>query len=115
MCIRDRIETVRYAPQRDRYRIAIIDEVHMLTTEAFNALLKTLEEPPQHSRFILASTELHKIPATIVSMSSRAFSIFRLDAPSISWTSSDSPRARISRKDAHSPQGSTVGPRSQFR
>jgi DNA polymerase-3 subunit gamma/tau len=68
---RELIETVRYAPQRDRFRIAIIDEVHMLTTEAFNALLKTLEEPPPHSRFILASTELHKIPATIVSRCQR--------------------------------------------
>jgi DNA polymerase-3 subunit gamma/tau len=65
------IEIVRYAPQRDRYRIAIIDEVHMLTREAFNALLKTLEEPPEYSRFILASTELHKIPATIVSRCQR--------------------------------------------
>jgi len=68
---RELIETVRYAPQRDRFRIAIIDEVHMLTTEAFNALLKTLEEPPPYSRFILASTELHKIPATIVSRCQR--------------------------------------------
>lgn len=68
---RELIETVRYAPQRDRYRIAIIDEVHMLTTEAFNALLKTLEEPPPTARFILASTELHKIPATIVSRCQR--------------------------------------------
>jgi DNA polymerase III subunit gamma/tau len=68
---RELIETVRYAPQRDRFRIAVIDEVHMLTTEAFNALLKTLEEPPPHSRFILASTELHKIPATIVSRCQR--------------------------------------------
>ncbi|HEV8610376.1 MAG TPA: DNA polymerase III subunit gamma/tau [Thermoanaerobaculia bacterium] len=68
---RELIEMVRYAPQRDRYRIAVIDEVHMLTTEAFNALLKTLEEPPPHSRFILASTELHKIPATIVSRCQR--------------------------------------------
>ncbi|HYK42945.1 MAG TPA: DNA polymerase III subunit gamma/tau [Thermoanaerobaculia bacterium] len=68
---RELIETVRYAPQRDRYRIAIIDEVHMLTTEAFNALLKTLEEPPPHARFILASTELHKIPATIISRCQR--------------------------------------------
>ena len=68
---RELIETVRYAPQRDRYRIAIIDEVHMLTNEAFNALLKTLEEPPAHTRFILASTELHKIPATIVSRCQR--------------------------------------------
>jgi DNA polymerase-3 subunit gamma/tau len=68
---RELIETVRYAPQRDRYRIAIIDEVHMLTTEAFNALLKTLEEPPPYARFILASTELHKIPPTIVSRCQR--------------------------------------------
>ena len=68
---RELIETVRYAPQRDRFRIAIIDEVHMLTTEAFNALLKTIEEPPPYARFILASTELHKIPATIVSRCQR--------------------------------------------
>jgi DNA polymerase-3 subunit gamma/tau len=68
---RELIETVRYQPQRDRFRIAIIDEVHMLTNEAFNALLKTLEEPPAHTRFILASTELHKIPATIVSRCQR--------------------------------------------
>jgi DNA polymerase III subunit gamma/tau len=68
---RELIETVRYAPQRDRFRIAIIDEVHMLTNEAFNALLKTLEEPPPHTKFILASTELHKIPATIVSRCQR--------------------------------------------
>ena len=68
---RELIETIRYAPQRDRFRIAIIDEVHMLTAEAFNALLKTLEEPPPYARFILASTELHKIPATIVSRCQR--------------------------------------------
>ena len=68
---RELIETVRYAPQRDRYRIAIIDEVHMFTNEAFNALLKTLEEPPPHTKFILASTELHKIPPTIVSRCQR--------------------------------------------
>ena len=79
---RELIETVRYAPQRDRYRIAIIDEVHMLTTEAFNALLKTLEEPPPHARFILASTELHKIPATIVSRCQR-FRFRSLSVPEI--------------------------------
>jgi len=79
---RELIETVRYAPQRDRFRIAIIDEVHMLTTEAFNALLKTLEEPPPHSRFILASTELHKIPATIVSRCQR-FAFRTLSVPEI--------------------------------
>jgi DNA polymerase-3 subunit gamma/tau len=65
--IRELRETVRYLPARDRYKVFIIDEVHMLTTEAFNALLKTLEEPPPRSLFILATTEPHKLPATILS------------------------------------------------
>ena len=65
--IRELRENVQYAPSRDRYKIFIIDEVHMLTMEAFNALLKTLEEPPGHVIFILATTELYKIPQTIVS------------------------------------------------
>ena len=65
--IRGLRETVRYLPARDRYKVFIIDEVHMLTTEAFNALLKTLEEPPPRSLFILATTEPHKLPATIQS------------------------------------------------
>ncbi|MBP7868173.1 MAG: DNA polymerase III subunit gamma/tau [Acidobacteria bacterium] len=65
--IRELRENVRYTPSRDRYKIFIIDEVHMLTSEAFNALLKTLEEPPGHVIFILATTELYKIPQTIVS------------------------------------------------
>lgn len=65
--IRDLREKVRFLPSEGRYKVYIIDEVHMLTTEAFNALLKTLEEPPSHVVFILATTELHKIPATILS------------------------------------------------
>src|SRR5690242_18720473 len=65
--IRELRETVRYLPARDRYRVFIIDEVHMLTTEAFNALLKTLEEPPPRSLFILATTEPHRVPTTIQS------------------------------------------------
>jgi DNA polymerase-3 subunit gamma/tau len=65
--IRQLRDTVRYLPARDRYKVFIIDEVHMLTTEAFNALLKTLEEPPPRSLFILATTEPHKLPATIQS------------------------------------------------
>ncbi|HEV2178230.1 MAG TPA: DNA polymerase III subunit gamma/tau [Terriglobia bacterium] len=65
--IRELRETVRYLPARDRYKVFIIDEVHMLTTEAFNALLKTLEEPPPRSLFILATTEPHKLPPTILS------------------------------------------------
>jgi DNA polymerase III subunit gamma/tau len=65
--IRELKEKARYNPARDRNKIFIIDEVHMLTTEAFNALLKILEEPPPHVVFILATTESHKIPATILS------------------------------------------------
>jgi len=65
--IRELRENVRYLPARDPYKVFIIDEVHMLTTEAFNALLKTLEEPPPRSLFVLATTEPHKLPATIQS------------------------------------------------
>ena len=69
--IRDLRETVKFAPVDGRYKVYIIDEVHMLTTEAFNALLKTLEEPPGHVVFILATTEAHKVPATIQSRCQR--------------------------------------------
>lgn len=65
--IRDLREKARYAPSIAKYKVYIIDEVHMLTTNAFNALLKILEEPPKHIIFILATTELHKIPSTIIS------------------------------------------------
>lgn len=65
--IRDLREKIKFAPSEGRYKVYIIDEVHMLTTEAFNALLKTLEEPPSKVVFILATTEPHKIPATILS------------------------------------------------
>ena len=69
--IRDLREAVKFAPVDGRYKVYIIDEVHMLTTEAFNALLKTLEEPPGHVVFVLATTEPHKIPATIHSRCQR--------------------------------------------
>ncbi len=69
--IRELRETVRYRPAKSRFKIYIIDEVHMLTTEAFNALLKTLEEPPEHVLFIFATTEPHKVPATILSRCQR--------------------------------------------
>lgn len=69
--IRDLREKVKFAPTEGKYRIYIIDEVHMLTTEAFNALLKTLEEPPAHVIFILATTEPHKLPLTILSRCQR--------------------------------------------
>ena len=69
--IRELREGVNYSASRDRYKIYIIDEVHMLTTEAFNALLKTLEEPPSHVKFIFATTEPQKIPVTILSRCQR--------------------------------------------
>lgn len=69
--IRDLREKVKYAPTEVRQKVYIIDEVHMLTTEAFNALLKTLEEPPPHVMFILATTEPHRLPATIISRCQR--------------------------------------------
>ena len=69
--IRDLRETVKFAPVNGRFKVYIIDEVHMLTTEAFNALLKTLEEPPPHVVFIMATTEAHKVPATIQSRCQR--------------------------------------------
>ncbi|TXK73732.1 DNA polymerase III subunit gamma/tau [Paenibacillus sp. N3.4] len=69
--IRDIRDKVKYAPTEVRQKVYIIDEVHMLTTEAFNALLKTLEDPPAHVMFILATTEPHKIPATIISRCQR--------------------------------------------
>ena len=65
--IRQLIEQVRYAPQLGQYKVYVIDEVHMLSTAAFNAFLKTLEEPPKHAIFILATTEKHKIIPTILS------------------------------------------------
>jgi len=75
--IRDLRDKVKFAPTEVRYKVYIIDEVHMLTTEAFNALLKTLEEPPSHVVFILATTEPHKLPPTIISRCQR-FSFRRI-------------------------------------
>ncbi len=65
--VREIREKIQYSPISGKYKVYIIDEVHMLTSEAFNALLKTLEEPPEHAVFILATTEVHKLPATILS------------------------------------------------
>jgi len=69
--IRNLRENIRFTPSQGKYRIYIIDEVHMLTKEAFNALLKTLEEPPKHAIFIFATTEIHRVPATILSRCQR--------------------------------------------
>jgi len=77
--MREIIDSVRYAPVSARYKIYIIDEVHMLSKSAFNALLKTLEEPPPHVKFIFATTEIRKVPVTILSRCQR-FDLKRLDA-----------------------------------
>lgn len=75
-------ESIRFVPARDKYKIYLIDEVHMLTKEAFNALLKSLEEPPSHVKFFFATTEPHKIPVTIISRCQR-FSLNRLPSSKI--------------------------------
>ena len=80
--IRELRETVRYAPTRGSFKIYIIDEVHMLSISAFNALLKTLEEPPEHVKFLFATTEPEKIPATILSRCQR-FDLRRIPVPLI--------------------------------
>jgi len=69
--VRDLRDKINFSPNQGRYKVYIIDEVHMLSTAAFNALLKTLEEPPPHAIFVLATTEMHKIPATVLSRCQR--------------------------------------------
>ena len=81
--IRNLREQIKYAPMNAPYKIFIIDEVHMLTNQAFNALLRTLEEPPSHGKFILATTDIHKVPSTIISRSQR-FDFNRITEKSIS-------------------------------
>jgi DNA polymerase-3 subunit gamma/tau len=80
--VRNLIESVKYSPTHSKYKVYIIDEVHMLTTEAFNALLKTLEEPPEHTKFIFATTDIHKVPATITSRCQR-FDFRRIEVNAI--------------------------------
>ncbi len=77
--MREMLDGVRYAPATARYKVYIIDEVHMLSTGAFNALLKTLEEPPDHAKFIFATTEIRKVPITVLSRCQR-FDLRRVDA-----------------------------------
>src|SRR5437868_4692054 len=77
--IRQINDAIRYAPVSARYKVYILDEVHMLSTQAFNALLKTLEEPPPHAKFIFATTEIRKVPITILSRCQR-FDLRRVDA-----------------------------------
>src|SRR3990172_1835861 len=78
--IRDLRDKVNFVPNEARYKVYIIDEVHMLTPQAFNALLKTLEEPPGHTVFVLATTEAHQVPSTIISRCQR-FDFRRIPLP----------------------------------
>jgi len=80
--IREIIEGVRYAPASARYKVYIIDEVHMLSKQAFNGLLKTLEEPPPHVKFIFATTEIRKVPVTVLSRCQR-FDLRRVETPEL--------------------------------
>jgi DNA polymerase III subunit gamma/tau len=86
--MRELIDGVRYAPVQARYKVYIIDEVHMLSTQAFNALLKTLEEPPPHAKFIFATTEIRKVPVTILSRCQR-FDLRRVEADVIARNLAD--------------------------
>ncbi|MBE0550778.1 MAG: DNA polymerase III subunit gamma/tau [Ignavibacterium sp.] len=86
--IRTLRESVKYAPTRGKYKVYIIDEVHMLTKESFNAFLKTLEEPPAHTIFIFATTDIHKVPLTIISRCQR-FDFRRIQLDTIKKTLSD--------------------------
>ena len=75
-------DAIRYAPVSARYKVYILDEVHMLSTAAFNALLKTLEEPPPHAKFIFATTEIREVPVTVLSRCQR-FDLRRIDAATL--------------------------------
>ena len=80
---RDLMDNVQYAPSRGRYKVYLIDEVHMLSTHSFNALLKTLEEPPEHVKFLLATTDPQKLPVTVLSRCLQ-FNLKNMSAPQIS-------------------------------
>ena len=80
--IREIIDGVRYGPVAARYKVYVIDEVHMLSKNAFNALLKTLEEPPEHVKFIFATTEIRKVPVTVLSRCQR-FDLRRIDTQTL--------------------------------
>ena len=97
--IRELIESARYKPLIARTKVFIIDEVHMLSKGAFNALLKTLEEPPEHVKFIFATTEIRKVPVTVLSRCQR-FDLRRVDVPVLAAALQKSSPTKAPRADA---------------
>src|SRR5665213_1815394 len=97
--MRELLDGVRYAPTEARYKVYIIDEVHMLSTQSFNALLKTLEEPPPHAKFIFATTEIRKVPVTILSRCQR-FDLRRVEPDVIGKNLADIAAAEGARIEA---------------
>jgi DNA polymerase-3 subunit gamma/tau len=113
--IREIIEQVRYRPVSARYKVYIIDEVHMLSTQAFNGLLKTLEEPPEHVKFIFATTEIRKVPITVLSRCQR-FDLRRIEPAALAQhLSARSPASNPSRPRTGArhdrPRGGRLGAR----
>src|SRR5499425_2902945 len=90
--MRELLDGVRYRPVSARYKVYIIDEVHMLSASAFNALLKTLEEPPAHVKFVFATTEIRKVPVTVLSRCQR-FDLRRIDSDTLTKLYSDVAKA----------------------
>ena len=105
--IREILDGVRYKPTNARYKIYIIDEVHMLSKNAFNALLKTLEEPPAHVKFIFATTEIRKVPVTVLSRCQR-FDLQRLTIEDLTKLFNKIVAAENLKAEANRPGGTTV-------
>ena len=113
--VRDLIDSAHYKPNTARYKVYIIDEVHMLSKQAFNGLLKTLEEPPEHVKFIFATTEVRKVPVTVLSRCQR-FDLKRIEveplAAHLASVALPGRRRRRSRRlDADRARGRRLGPR----
>ena len=106
--MRELRENVRYRPARDRYKVFIIDEAHQITSEAFNALLKTLEEPPEWVIFMLCTTESHKIPTTIASRCQQ-FSFRSVDFAEVVRRMEEIARRKASRRIAETLSGAGAG------
>ncbi|MCU0355104.1 MAG: AAA family ATPase, partial [Cytophagales bacterium] len=108
--IRNLVDQVRYPPQAGRYKVYIIDEVHMLSNAAFNAFLKTLEEPPSYAIFILATTEKHKIIPTILSRCQSAWTTWRGTWRALRPRKASKPRKKPCRSSPRKPTAACAMP-----